>query len=142
MEIFHEISQIDMIMKATIWEKGSQYVHWHDKLEIIKCINKSFDAVIDGVQYQIQKGDILLIGPHIIHYFIAHEDNTEIRLGQFPFNILLGNGITPAPVQPVIRAAEYEKNSTLSFQITSLFQIALATPAVESGTKNRSFNVF
>lgn len=136
MEISHEISSVDMIVRNGEWDKGMRTFHWHEKLEIVQCLDKGFDVIADGVRYEVKKGDFVIIGEQIIHNFYAYEDNTKYRLGQFPLKILLNNGIIPEPVKPVITKEELESVDQLTLHINHILDIIQHQGVVESGQNN------
>ena len=45
--------------------------HWHSALEIINPVENYYDAVVGGVEYRIQPGDIFIIPPRELHSLIA-----------------------------------------------------------------------
>ena len=50
------------------------YAHMHDKIELLYCISGSFKAVLNGVEYYFDKGDLLLINSHEIHQIYGNSD--------------------------------------------------------------------
>ena len=40
---------------------------WHDNIELIFCIEGNGKIICDTIQYEISKGDLAIITPHLIH---------------------------------------------------------------------------
>ena len=135
-KISHEVSSIDMIVRNGEWQKGLLYLHWHEKLEIVQCLDKGFGVLIDGVRYEVKKGDLIVVGEQIVHSFDVYQDSTKYRLGQFPFEILLNNGVIPEPVKPVITKEELESVPNLESYVNNILDMIQNEGAVERGQKN------
>ncbi len=136
MKISHEINSIDMFFKSGVWNKGMHNFHWHEKLEIVQCIDKGFAVITDGQRFEVKEGDLIIIGEQIIHSFYAYEDETKFRLGQFPVSILLNNGIVPEAIKPVITKEELDSVTNLSQHINNILDVIQNEGCVEIGQKN------
>lgn len=136
MKISHEINSIDMFLKNDVWMKGMRNLHWHEKIELVQCIDKEFDVIIDGQRLKVKKGDLVIVGEQIIHGFYVYEDETRFRLGQFPVAILLNNGIMPKAVKTVITKEELESVENLTLYVNNLLDIIQSEGTVEVEEKN------
>lgn len=52
--------------------------HWHEDIEIIYIVNGKLKAGVNKEVYNLSKGDILIIGPGEVHYFLK-ENNLSVR---------------------------------------------------------------
>lgn len=52
--------------------------HWHEDIEIIYIVDGKLKAGVNKEVYNLNKGDILIIGPGEVHYFLK-ENNLSIR---------------------------------------------------------------
>lgn len=136
MEILHEATSIDMRFNKSAWKKGDLPFHWHEKLEIVIPLDKPFGVLIDGVSYEIGRGDIAVISERIIHSFTINENDTNIIVGQFPYRILLNNSVVPTAVKTVIFADEIEKDAVFANQLKKIFDVMLSEQTVMVGEKN------
>lgn len=136
MKISHEVNSLNMFFKSDVWQKGMRNLHWHEKLEIIQCIDKGFAVITDGQRFEVKEGDIVIIGEQIIHGFYAYEDETKFRLGQFPVSILLNNGIIPEAIKPVITKEDLESVENLTRHVNYILDIIQNEGLIENGQKN------
>ena len=136
MIINHETNPLDIMIRRGVWQKDLSYLHRHEKIEIIRCMEESFGVLIDGVRFEVKKGDILVIGEQKIHNFYIYEDNTNYYLLQFPLSVLLNNGIIPSQIKPVITKEELDLKENLSRHIDSIFQLLESEGNIPIGTKN------
>ena len=136
MEIHHEVNSIDMKFAKTRWNKGILPFHWHDKFEVIIPRDKPFGVLSEGVLYEVKPGDVVIIGGKVIHQFRVDEDDTNIYLGQFPYKILLNNGIVPKAVKPVIFAEEIAEDKVFEKQLRDIFDIMEKERIVMEGEQN------
>ena len=134
--IDYETNPLDIMLRRGKWQKDLSYFHWHDKIEIIKCLKESFGVLIDGERFEVNAGDLIIIGEQKIHNFYIYENDTNYQLLQFPLSLLLNNGVIPSPVRPVIRAGELSENEKLSGFIKAIFDILEYEGNVPSGCKN------
>ena len=123
MKIYHEVGR-DFCYRNAKWNKDQNFTfHWHEKIEILRCMNYGFDILIDGVNYTVNPGDIIVIGEKIIHKFKILRDGTSTKLMQFPFRVLLKGGVLPKPVKPVITVGEISAVAGLEKQVENLFDL-------------------
>ena len=50
------------------------YLHWHEEVEWVYVNKGSVDLFLDGVQYTLTQGQMMVIEPKLIHYMVAKED--------------------------------------------------------------------
>ena len=51
MKIYHEVGR-DFCYRNAKWNKDQNFTfHWHERIEIFRCMNYGFDILIDGVNY-------------------------------------------------------------------------------------------
>lgn len=137
MKIHHEISRNNMVLKITTFNKvNGSFFHWHDKIEIVLCLKNSFEALIDGVKYTVEKGDLVIIDGKMIHNFSVIDDSPEVILGQFPYRILLNSGVIPVPVVPIIKAYEIDADIEFKKKLNNILEVMLSEPGVPRGEKN------
>lgn len=120
MEIHHEINPNRLTLKTKSFPLGKTSLHWHEKIELVQAIDHPFDILIEGERYEVEPGDVVLIGERVIHLFDIREDNTQVRIGQFPYSILLGSGVTPAAIKPVIKREELDADSDFAFKVDGI----------------------
>lgn len=135
-KISQEISNKQMLLRKATYNPGERYFHWHERIEVVWCLDKSFNILIDGVDYKVNKGDLIVIDEKMVHKFFISDDNTNVILGQFPYSILLNSGVVPLPVKPVIRKEEISAESGLKQQIENMLNIILNEASVDIGEKN------
>ena len=136
MKISHEISRTKMLLKKTMFTAGEKHFHWHEKIEIVLCLDKSFNILIDGVNYPVKKGDLIVIDEKMIHKFSVHSDNTRVILGQFPYSILLNSGVVPVPINPIIKAEEIASDKEFERRFNNILDILLNESHVDNEEKN------
>lgn len=52
--------------------------HWHDFIEILYCTEGNVVITIENIEYVLQSGDILLIGPNVVHKSLKKTQSTGI----------------------------------------------------------------
>lgn len=63
--------------------------HWHEEIEIIYVKSGSCKVGLNNTQFNLETGDILLIGSGDVHYFLPRLDNSQkffIQFGLSMFN--------------------------------------------------------
>ena len=124
MKIYHELGSKNLCYRNAHWNTDQDFsFHWHEKIEILRCMNYGFDILIDGVNYTVNPGDIIVIGEKIIHKFKVRHNGTHTKLMQFPFRVLLKGGVLPKPVKPVITVGEISAVDGLEKQVENLFDL-------------------
>lgn len=135
-KISQEISNKQMILRKASYNPGERYFHWHERIEIVLCLDNSFNILIDGIDYTINKGDLVVIDEKVVHQFLIQDSNTNVILGQFPYSILLNSGVVPVSVNPIIRAEEIDSESGFRQKIYNMLDIILNEATVDIGEKN------
>ncbi len=82
--------------------------HMHSYVELIYAWQGGFNACIDGVGYEVCKGDMLLVFPNCVHFFTAQTE------GSFLCVVFSADDVPPfkeeffsrRPLNPVIRKNE------------------------------------
>lgn len=86
--------------------KLSDVVHLHNEFEIICCVEGQFTAVIDSVEYKVNKGQFVISFPNQIHYYISeNRKNYKFYVLIFSaniFNEFANDIICKVPQNPVI----------------------------------------
>ena len=113
------------------WDKGEHDFHWHEKIEIVRCLNNSFSILMDGVNHILEKGDICVIGGQTVHKFILPEDDTHVAILQFPGEILLKSDSKIGPVKPLIKLKELKEHPNTIKSIDTLLDILHTDGCVE-----------
>lgn len=71
---------------GTIDPTTTDYLHWHDEMEII-IIKKGYGTIrLDGLAYHVQANDILCINCKVLH-FLYCQDETPIQFEAYVFNL-------------------------------------------------------
>ena len=138
MEIVQEKSHFELGFHMKNFNIGDSDFHWHNNYEFCYLPEKSCDFWIDGELVHANKGDLLAIEEHIIHRFMAKTDNTPVHILQFQPKILVGTGISIAPLKKHITAQEIEKIPQLKESIFALFDLIKA----EKNALNTTDNLF
>lgn len=133
MEIVHEQKSYEMSLFRVIWNKGLRELHRHEKIELVQSMNYSFEVVINGISFTAEKGDIVVIGSQLVHTFRILHDNTELRIAQFPFDILLGEKILPVPIKLHITEAELEQKTIIKRNTEYIMQMLEQKVFVKNG---------
>ena len=123
MEIKYEQNSSKMLVRTSLWQKKELPFHWHEKIEIIVCLEKGFSLLIDGINYDINEGDIAVVGEQRIHKFTVKENDTKLTIIQLPYEILLRSGEKLKPIKPIIRKEEVEEKTEFSENFYRLIEI-------------------
>lgn len=110
--------------------------HWHNEIEIIRCLFGSFKAKIDGCEYTVARGEIIFVASVESHEYYNCEPGTKIQyveLGSMflgnDFSIISELGFT----KPIISS---DKNSDLYCEVSP--QIYSIMRRLEAECENRS----
>lgn len=94
------------IAQVTAQTKLVKDIHFHNEFEIICCTEGSFNAVIDSVEYSVNKGQSVISFPNQSHYYICDNNiNFKSYMLIFSANIFDGYAndiITKIPQNPII----------------------------------------
>lgn len=140
MEIKHEQNKMKMSTYVKHWNKGEHSFHWHEKIEIVRCLDNPFSILMDGVTYTLAKGDICVISGQTIHKFILPEDDTNIVVLQFPNEILLKSDAKIRPIRPLIKSEELQKCSDILESLDVLFDILRKHGCVDKDSNDEFVN--
>ena len=140
MEIKHEQNRMKMSTYVKYWNKGEHAFHWHEKIEIVRCLDNSFSILMDGTKYTLEKGDVCIIGGQTIHKFILPEDDTHIAILQFPNEILLKTDAKIRSVRPLIKSEELEEHPDMQESLHVLFDILYKYGCVEKDSSDEFVN--
>lgn len=140
MEIKHEQNRLKMSAYIKHWDSGEHTFHWHEKTEIVRCLNNPFSILMDGTKYALEKGDICVIGGQTVHKFILPEDDTYIAILQFPNEILLKSDIEIFPVKPLIKTEELEKHPSTLASLEALIDILMKDGCVGKENNDEFIN--
>lgn len=67
-------------------------MHWHDEMEIVYIEDGEVDECIDLENYNVKKGDIILINPCVLHSFKQHDEKkVSMKTILFNFSMLTSN---------------------------------------------------
>ena len=123
MRIEHEIDSNEMLFRTVTWQRGEKSFHWHEKVEIVQCMEGNFEALIDGVNYKVNKGDILVISERIIHRFNVTVDSLKVRLAQLSYKVILNHNSMPNHVKPFITREEIASSEGLCQTLENIFAV-------------------
>jgi len=123
MKIYHEINSEEMLFRRMVWQKGEMSFHWHEKVEIVRCTDGEFDALVDGVNCKVKKGDIVVVSERVIHKFTVTTDCAYVRLAQFAYKVLLNHNSDPTHVKLHITAEEIANVENLGQSIEDILSI-------------------
>jgi AraC-like DNA-binding protein len=102
-------------------------------------MNHSFEVIVNGESFTAQKGDIVFIGSQLVHTFKLLHDGTEMRVGQFPYDILLGEKTVPVPIKAHITEAELDKRPVIKRNAEYIMQMLEQKRCVENGKTDPFF---
>jgi len=123
MKINKEARFSDLICYTKLYKKSSGYFHWHERIEICQIFSPGCSFFIDGETVQTEPGDLVVMGEYEVHKFIIENDDSRIRLCQFPLNILFGAGCKIKPIKKHIPKSEIDTIPGLYDSITSIFDL-------------------
>lgn len=89
---------------------GAGLLHWHESYEICQIIEGSVRFLVDGVNYELSKGDLVCISAAVPHSSCAGEDGATIRL----FKALSSNFLQISPhARPLKTHITYEEQAAI-----------------------------
>lgn len=110
--------------------------HWHEKVEICQPINKPSRFLVDGKMVEAEPGDLVVIKEQAVHVFLVDNDDTDIRIIQFPFKILLHLDTPVKPLKTHIKMTEIEEIPQLAESLDKLFSLMDNEHLVEKVSEN------
>jgi AraC-like DNA-binding protein len=135
MEIIKELSDHDISCRVLCCSTTHHSCHWHSKYELCRCLDDC-DFLIDGAHINARGGDILAINEQSVHKFLVNEENTRIRVLQFPFDVILNFDIQPPSILTHIKATQIEKIPSLDESVEYLFSLIEAESPCHSAAQN------
>ena len=123
MRIIKENTTSDICSHIVKYDAKSYDFHWHDKFEICQVLNNSCSFLVDGKVINANVGDIITIKEQISHRFIIENDDTLIRITQFPVKILLDMSSTIKTIKEHITSSEINNINGLKENINFFFDI-------------------
>ncbi len=140
MEIRHEHNKMKMSTFVRIWNKGEHAFHWHEKMEIVRCLEGRLSILMDGVKYNLCEGDVCVIGEQVVHKFILAEDETKIVIMQFPTVILLKSDSQIRPIQPLVKAEKLKSLPDVEEALCAVLDILIKNGCIEDGDNDEFVN--
>ena len=120
--------------------------HWHTSFEVLMPIVNGYKALCGGKEYNLREGDVLIIGPCMLHELFAPESGERIIFQPCLNNIstkelnLLTMIITPATlITPEGYPQIYEKVKTLMLEIKE--EYFLCEPYYETAIYSRFMRI-
>ena len=123
MRIIKENTSSDICSHIVKYDAKSYDFHWHDKFEICQVLNNYCSFLVDGKVINAKVGDIITIKEQISHRFIIENDDTLIRITQFPVKILLDMSSAIKPIKEHITSEEINSINGLKENINFFFDI-------------------
>ncbi len=141
LEILQEVSNHTVSCKIHSYGVFTSFLHWHENFELCQPIEKACKFLVNGIVYDAQPGDIVIVNQQTVHNFIITEDNTPIRVFQFSPKVLLGFAASIKPVKVHIKHKEIKKIPGLEERLNFFFDVlqrelterdALKSPFIQS----------
>lgn len=136
MEIIQEITTVELYSHIIRFSAGEYELHWHENYEICQVLKNSCRIFVDGRYIEASEGDIVTISERAVHRFIVDNDDTYVRVTQFPFKILLSVDNEIKPLKIHISADEIEKKPILKQRLNLIFDIMEQEGAVKIAKNN------
>ena len=123
MDIIKEISTNEISSHVAHNRAHESSFHWHERVEICRPINKACRFLVDGRTVEAQPGDLVIIKEQAVHVFLVDHDDTDIRITQFPFKILLHLDTPVKPLKAHIKMSEIKEIPQLAESLDKLFSL-------------------
>ena len=94
--------------------------HWHENVEICQPLNKPSRFLVDSKMVEAEAGDLVVVKEQAVHVFMVDHDDTDIRILQFPFKILMHLDTPIKPLKTHITAKEMKAIPGLSETVNNL----------------------
>jgi AraC-like DNA-binding protein/mannose-6-phosphate isomerase-like protein (cupin superfamily) len=97
-------------------KKWNEKMHYHPFCEIVFVISGNGSVMVDGKEYAVKKGDIIVYNPGVPHFESTIGENgielaffgiTNFKIGNLPFDCVLDDKVCPV-IHSGIYADEYE----------------------------------
>ncbi len=121
MEIVQEIRKSEIVCHTRKYKQAQSHFHWHENYEICQVLRKPCNFRVDGQLIEANVGDIIAINEHIIHQFLIPNDDTDIRVFQFPLKILMNFSSSIEPLKVHIKREEILSVPELEQKLDTLF---------------------
>jgi AraC-like DNA-binding protein len=137
MKIHHEINDLSMLFRPDFTcNYLEENFHWHENIEFLYILSDGFKILIDGIQYEPQKGDLIFIGEYSVHCFICENKCINMSLGQFSVSLLLDGHTELKPIKPHITAEDIAKDPVFERQLMHLIELMKSIGSVTQKEKN------
>lgn len=137
MEIWKEPGGTELVCHSRSMGPDSLALfHFHENFELCQPLNRPCDFLVNGTLFRAEPGDIIAVGPQVIHRFLPRQPDTWIRILQFPVRILLQSGNSGSGLQTHIPRQAMEKIPGLYPSISALMELMEQEPRVYTGEKN------
>ncbi len=123
MEIVQEIRKSEIVCHTRKYKQAQSHFHWHENYEICQVLRKPCNFRVDGQLIEANVGDIIAINEHIIHQFLIPNDDTDIRVFQFPLKILMNFSSSIEPLKVHIKREEILSVPELEQKLDTLFDM-------------------
>ena len=123
MEILQELNNQPVSCKIHSYSPFTTFLHWHENFELCQPVKKPCKFLINGIVYDAQVGDIVIVNQQTVHNFIIHEEDTPVRVFQFSPKILLGFAASIKPIKIHIKHKEILAVPGLEEQLNVFFSI-------------------
>lgn len=92
-KIYHEIRQYkdDFQVWHSPYNNVSFLAHWHNEVELIFAREGSAKITIEGTEYTIHKGDLLVCGSHSIHFSDSYNMPNSLEFILFNPDLITAN---------------------------------------------------
>lgn len=123
---------MDIVKEETRTEIGSHInkcnahvssFHWHENVEICQPLNKPSRFLVDSKMVEAEAGDLVVVKEQGVHVFMVDHDDTDIRILQFPFKILMHLDTPVKPLKTHITAKEMKEIPGLFEKVNNLLMM-------------------
>ena len=82
MDYMYEIIKFNNVLPIKLFIHKVNYVpnHWHESLELLFILSGKVNVVIDGIKYELNEEDVIVINSNEIHALTSQEDNMILAL--------------------------------------------------------------
>ena len=128
LKVTHENTISDANCHIIKLTRGSSRLHWHDNVEIAFSLEGFCHFLVDGTLYKAEPGDMVVIGPHIVHQFFPISACEKFVVLQLAPQNLKNIHVSPYRSKTFITRKELSENPILLHRIDTLFEWLLADP--------------
>lgn len=78
----YEIINFNNVLPIKIFIHRVNYVpnHWHESLELLFILSGKVSVAVDGIMYELNKEDVIVVNSNEIHALTSKEDNMILAL--------------------------------------------------------------